>query len=74
MKRSLILLALSLLTMSSISYRLRSRGRESNESSEVMFSASSSGAPVSKTTVLTSIFKGRPIKVRSSMVIYYLKY
>ena len=33
-----------------------------------MFSASSSGAPVSKTTVLTSIFKGKPIKVRSTMV------
>jgi len=66
MKSFLILTALCLLTIST-SYRLRSRGRESNENSEVMFSASSSGAPETKTTVLTSIFKARPIKVKSTM-------
>ena len=72
MKSFLILTALCLLTITT-SYRLRNHGRESNESAEVMFSASSSGAPETKTTVLTSIFKGRPIKVRSTMVKYFVK-
>ena len=72
MKSFLILTALCLLTIT-MSYRLRNKGRESNENAEVMFSSSSSGAPETKTTVLTSVFKGRQVHVRSTMVKYFLK-
>ena len=71
MKSFLITLALGLLAMSN-SYRLRNHGRESNESSEVMFTASSSGAPETKSTILTSVWKAKPVRVTSRMVNYFI--
>jgi len=37
--------------------------------SELLFSSASSGSPETKTTVLTSVIKSRPIKISSRMVL-----